>query len=95
MHQEPTLRDLLNMVASKAVDKWMMFGVQLNIDQATLQQISYQENPIRCYVELFTLWRQRQEPPFTWNSVIDILRTPIVDEFGLAEAIEEWLHHDK
>ena len=77
------------------MDKWMMIGVQLNIDQATLQKISHQENPIRCYIELFTLWSQTQEPPMTWNSVIEVLRTPIVNEFGLAEEIEEWLHHVK
>ena len=40
LDQETILQDLLNIVASKAVDKWKLFGAQLDIDQATLQQIS-------------------------------------------------------
>ena len=38
LHQEAILQDLFSIVASEAVDK--LFGAQLDIDQATLQQIS-------------------------------------------------------
>ena len=85
----PSFRDLLNKVASRAQDKWQLVGLQLNIRQDQLNAFQHQ-NPIICYSEVFDLWKSKGDPPFTWTTIIDALRTPSVHEDVLAKEIEEW-----
>ena len=89
----PTMRDLLNKVASKALGKWERIGLSLDIDLDHLKSFSklQQQDPILCYSEVFTVWRKKADPPFTWATIVDTLKDPIVGEVKLAAEIEEWL----
>ena len=84
------MRDLLEKVATKAMDKWDMMGLVLNIDQHQLNTITHQ-NPVRCYSVIFYLWEKKADPPFTWATIIDALRSPVMGETKLALDIERWL----
>ena len=88
------MRDLLERVAAKAMDKWDMMGFVLNIDQHQLNTITHQ-NPVRCYSTVFSLWEKKADPPFTWATIVDALRSPIVGETKLASDIERWLKGDQ
>ena len=90
LSRAPTIIDLLNKVASRVLDKWAIIGLSLNIELHLLktQQI---HNPILCYHEIFTVWQRKADPPFTWATIIDTLKDPIVGEVKLAAEIEEWL----
>ena len=88
------MRDLLERVATKAMDKWDMMGLVLNIDQHQLNTITHQ-NPVRCYSAMFYLWEKKEDPPFTWATIVDALRSPIVGETKLASDIERWLKGDQ
>ena len=87
------MRDLLRRVASRAMDKWELVGLDLGIEQHQLNTISqyHPRNTIGCYSEVFNLWENRADPPFTWATIIDTLRSPIVEENGLAQEIEDWI----
>ena len=94
LNRAPTMRDLLERVATKAMDKWDMVGLVLNIDQHQLNTITHQ-NPVRCYSVMFYLWEKKADPPFTWATIVDALRSPIVGETKLASDIERWLNGDQ
>ena len=88
----PTLPDLLNRVASRARDKWDMVGLQLGIQQQQLNTISTEhQDPIRRYAQVFTLWENKADPPYTWRIIVGVLRAPIVGREDLAIEIETWL----
>ena len=93
LSREPTMRELLHKVACRAMDKWYMLAVELYIEEHQLNTIKYSE-PVRCYTEVFRLWKNRAEPPFTWATIIDALKSPIVGEKRLAMEIEESLRKE-
>ena len=87
------MRELLHKVACRAMDKWYMVGLELDIEEDQLNTIKYSE-PVRCYTEVFRLWKNRAEPPYTWATIIGALKSPIVGEKRLAREIEEWLRQE-
>ena len=93
LDKPPNILDLLNKVACKARDKWEMMGLALDIELNQLNSFSkqYDANPIKCYTEVFSTWKKNTDPPFTWATVINSLKLPIVGETKLAMEIEVWL----
>ena len=84
------MNDLLNRVASRAMAKWEVLGLQLNIPPQQLSTIQ-KGNPILCYADVFDIWERKSDPPFTWATIVEALRSPIVKENSLAKEIEDWL----
>ena len=84
------LADLLSKVAKHARDKWKHMGIQLNVPMDQLDPMIV-EDPIGCYVKIFNWWQRNGSPPYTWATIIDALRAPIVGEVQLAHELEEWL----
>ena len=87
------MNELLRRVASRATDKWKRVGLDLGIEQHQLNTISqcHHQDAIECYAEVFSLWQKKADPPFTWATIIDTLRSPIVEENALAQEIEDWI----
>ena len=90
LNRPPKHRDLLNKVAARARDKWKMMGVQLNIPMDQLNAMTATE-PISCYADIFNWWQRNGFPPYTWATIIDALRAPIVGEVQLAHELEKWV----
>ena len=97
LNTEPELSDLLNKVADKTRSIWETIGLQLNISSDRIKSISesYPRSPIRCYAEVFDVWRKSGSPPYTWATIIDALRAPIVGEHQLATELQQWLTNQK
>ena len=93
LSREPTMRELLHNVACRAMDKWYMVGLELEIEQHQLDTINHTQ-PVRCYTEVFRLWQNKAEPPFTWATIINVLKSLIVGENKLANDIKEWLQKE-
>ena len=72
------------------MDKWEVLGLQLNIPTHQLRTIP-KSNPIMSFAEVFDIWERKSEPPFTWATIVEALRSPIVNENSLAKEIEDWL----
>ena len=81
------LSDLLNKVAAKTRDKWEKIALQLQIDHGHIKSISKTNDPILCCAEVFDVWRRSGSPPYTWATIIDALRAPIVGEQQLVYVI--------
>ena len=90
LEKPPELRDLLNQVAIEASGKWKKLGIQLKIDYHKLKTISKEnhEDSFECYTEMFEKWRMCGNPPYTWATVIDALRTKLMSEEELARKVE-------
>ena len=84
------MKELLNKVASRAMNKWKRIGRELEIEQHQLNSITNQD-AIECYADVFDLWQKRANPPFTWATILEALRSSVVDEKALAHEIEDWL----
>ena len=90
LNRPPEYLDLLIKVAACARDKWKMMGVQLNIPTDQLNSMTAID-PISCYADVFNWWQRNGSPPYTWATIIDALRAPIVGEVQLAHELEEWI----
>ena len=84
------MNDLLNRVASRAMDKWEVLGLQLGIHPHQLHTIQ-KNSPILCFAEVFNIWERKSDPPFTWATIVEALSSPIVNENALAKEIVDWL----
>ena len=84
----PVHCDLLNKVAVKTPQKWKEIGLQLQVSHADIEAISMgNQTPILCFSKVFEKWRTKESPPYTWGTIIDALRAPIVDEVQLANEL--------
>ena len=81
---------LLNKVAIHAQDKWKYMGIQLNIPMDKLDSMIVAD-PIGSYAKIFNWWQRNGSPPYTWATIIDALRAPMVGEARLAHEVEDWV----
>ena len=94
LNEPPNMIDLLDRVASRAIDKWWVLGLELNIPYHQLQSIERDERyPDLCFLEVFNIWERNSDSPFTWATIVEALRSPIVGEKHLAREIEDWLKY--
>ena len=88
--QELSLQLFLENVASVIPDKWQMMGTQLDLPVATIHAIEAekQENMQR-FAEVFDCWKKNpsDQRPFCWDTVVKVLRSPVIDESELANKI--------
>lgn len=96
LDKPPTHRDLLSRVASEAKSKWRHVGIELGINKDILDDISEEKDPMLCYSTVFSQWEKKADPnfPFTWRTVVNTLRSSIVEENRLAMQIENWLQNN-
>ena len=76
-------------VAEHIDSKWKRIGIQLNIPYNKLTSIE-QENHGRisdCFTAMLNYWHDNTEPPFTWKTIINVLRE--VDNKRLAAELSE------
>ena len=46
---------------------------------------------VHVIMDIFCEWKERGHPPYTWATIIDVLKSPEVDEAELAQELEQWL----
>ena len=92
LNRPPEHYTLLNKVGVGAMDKWKKIGLALDIPVSQLNSITTTD-PILCYAEIFNWWQRNGSPPYTWATIIDVLRAPIVGEVQLAHELEKWVIH--
>eukprot|EP00731_Ephydatia_muelleri_P012519 Em0006g1413a len=89
LDSEPSLPHLMGKVAAVIPSKCWAIGLQLGLTTAELQAICPQqqglENYHRAFSEIFGEWRRRGSLPYTWRTLIDVLRSPSVGEVLLSD----------
>ena len=92
LQSPPEIDDFLEQVAVKVSAKWRMLGIKLGVKTHELDEISKQnQDGVLCLERVLALWKDKANPPYTWATVIDALKSPIVGEKSVAEDVEMWL----
>lgn len=68
--------------------KWLDIGLELKVAYPTLNNIEAKYSDSKdCLREVIVEWLKATDHP-TWQSLIDALRTPVIDEPKLAAKLE-------
>ena len=82
-------------VATVIPHKYEMVGLQLGLTLGELQVIGPRhpklEDYHRAFGEMFGVWKRRRSPPYTWRTIIGVLRTASVGEVRLSEELTSWI----
>ena len=67
-------------------NQWVNIGVSRELTAVDLDRIriDYHDEESR-FIRVLDIWKKRGYPPFTWNTIIDVLKSPLVEEYVLAE----------
>ena len=91
LDSEPSLPHLMEKVAAVIPHKYEMVGLQLGLTPSELQVIGPHhpklEDYHRAFCEMFAVWKRRGSPPYTWRTIIGVLRTASVGEVRLSEEL--------
>ena len=71
-------------------NKWVQIGLNLEVSPTDIERIriNYQHEEAR-FMEVLNKWQKLGNPSFTWNTLVQVLKSPTVQEFTLATTIEE------
>ena len=93
LNRPPEYLDLLNKVATRVRHKWEEIGLQLQIDRSYLVSTWRIKQDVCYFADIFDVWKRSGSPPYTWATIFNVLRAPIVGEVQLAHELEEWVIH--
>ena len=95
LDSEPSLPHLMEKVAAVIPNKYMIVGLQLGLTMAELEVIgpkySTLEEMYRAFSEMFGVWRRRGSSPYTWRTIIDVLKSASVGEVVLSDTLTSWI----
>ena len=87
---EPKLSDLANRVASKIPHKWKEIAIQLEINRGERRAIEKDEDKaFDRFVAVLEQWKESASQPYTWKTIVTVLKSASVSELRLAEELEE------
>ena len=93
LQKRPKQSDLMNQVAALILHKWRDVGLQFELDNYDLDAINsrYLGDVKTCFAQVFYLWKRNRSHPYTWATIIEILRANGVGEIQLANELEKWV----
>ena len=93
LDSKPDLADLLEEVGSEVLAEWQVFALQLGVRSSAIEGIEKTErgDPKRCIFKALAQWEKSPSPkhPYTWHTVVQVLRKQIIDRPDVASRIEE------
>ena len=83
----------MNDIATVIPAKWKAVGIQLRLSSDILDGIKSNNagSPDAClnsFEEVLAIWKRQGPKPFTWRTIIDVLRTRAVGHTSLADELE-------
>ena len=84
----------MNEIESVIPAKWRDVGIQLGLSPSTLDNIQ-SENAGKpgcnkqSFEKVFTEWKRLASKSYTWNTIIEVIRTPAVGEVKLADTLSK------
>ena len=67
--------------------KWKMIGLGLRLQHSDLEAMS--GSPQDCLERSMSKWLKGVDPSPTWQAIVAVLRSPLVDEKKKAQDLEE------
>ena len=90
----PTHLELMNRVAASIPTKWRNLGIQLGLAPNDLDMFEARHGGDyhRIYSCIFTAWENQVTRPFTWETIIQALKAPLLAECKLADEMQTALY---
>ena len=89
--------DLMNEVAAEILGKWRDIGLQLGLEHGILDGIATASSgdTNNCYSNVFTHWKSHNlaTHPYTWSTVLQVLKSRAVGERRLADRVKDLIGH--
>ena len=78
-------------VAVKIQASWYYFGICLGIEDGKLRAIeqSHPTEKLRCFSTVYSIWKEENLKPLTWEVVVQILKKDLIGQRGLSLSIAE------
>ena len=72
-------------------NKWKEIALQLDITHNDIERIEMENKGSikECFTKMFDKWRKAAHPPFTWGTIIAVLQSEAVEEYHLAQQLQE------
>ena len=87
----PTLREFANEVLPQVSSMANKLAIQLDLnDEFKIIEKDYPQDVERQTMEVFCKWEQKGEN-FTWEFLLQALRSPAMKLYKLATDVEDWL----
>ena len=81
----------MNDVAAVIPSSWFLFGLSLEIESERLKVVGA-DNPqdqLLCFAEVYSIWKRENCKPVTWDVVIKILESNMLQNKALARKLRE------
>ena len=81
--------DLANRVAAIIPSKWVQVAIQLEIGMGAIDAIRRDKHEcFEQFMAILDIWERSSSPPFTWNTLVSVLKSSSVNEKVLAKELE-------
>ena len=71
----------MNFVAAEIPEKWREVGIGLGLDTTNIKRIEAEVPTHKftlCYVDVFDTWKNKGTTEYTWDTLLNALRSPSV-----------------
>ena len=86
----PKMRDLANRVAAKIPHKWKQVAIQLELSRGEIKAVEKDEDTsFDRFMAILDEWKQSAAVPYTWKTIVTVLKSASVDEVRLANELEK------
>ena len=83
-----SLPNFLNHVGVNIASRWQEFGILLDIPLSDLDTYPA-HSCAACLSRVFDSWQRKGSPEFSWETVINVLESPLLNEMQLAKKVRE------
>ena len=83
-----SLRNFVNHVGVNIVNRWQEFGILLDIPLSDLDTYPTYSCAV-CLSRVFDTWQRKGSPEFSWETVVNVLESPLLNEMQLAKKVRE------
>lgn len=84
------MRDLANCVAAVIPHKWKQVAIQLDLSRGERKAIEKDEDEsFDRFMAVLEQWKQSASQPYTWKTIVMVLKSTSVQEPKLAEELEK------
>ena len=85
-----TLSVFMIHIGSQMPSKWRMFGVLLDIPWSELDTYPA-HSCVDCFAHVFDTWEKKGSPEFSWETVISVLESPLLQERRLSHKVRRMM----
>ena len=77
---------------SKICNEWYIIGVRLEIESGDLESLNNSNHRDNVKLsQILQLWMERMTKPVTWNTILEVIGSPPIENKSVVMEIEKFL----